>query len=173
MHIQTTPSGRLQNTPPAYLPAILTGDDREASAAHRMAQLRPKEGIGLYLLDGNDQFIFLRIIDLDDTIKLYARVVFVAQVGNCRIAYLALGKVNVVAVAHCKAAPGADRHKLAFHARSNTMQVLAVGEEVPLATAPPGAGGHRPHREPTAKPASRSTLMIMKSIFAPTIFCST
>lgn len=87
--------------------AILTRDDCKASAAHRMAQLRPKEGIGLYLLDGNDQFIFLRIIDLDDTIKLYARVVFVAQVGNCRIAYLALGKVNVVAVALCKTPPGA------------------------------------------------------------------
>ena len=107
-----------------------------------MAQLRPKEGIGLYLLDGNDQFIFLRIIDLDDTIKLYARVVFVAQVGNCRIAYLALGKVNVVAVALCKTPPGAHRHKLAFHARSNAMQVLAVGEEVPLAAARKAMGAN-------------------------------
>ena len=63
--------------------AILAGDDRKASATYRMALLRSKEGIGLYLLDGDDQFILLRIIDLDDTIKLYARVVFVAQVGNC------------------------------------------------------------------------------------------
>ena len=83
--------------------AILTGDDRKAPAAHRMAQLRSKEGIGLYLLNGDDQFILLRIINLNDAIELHTRVVFVAQVRNCRIAYFALGKVNVVAVALCKA----------------------------------------------------------------------
>ena len=49
--------------------AVLAGDDRKASAAYRMALLRSKEGIGLYLLDGNDQFIFLRVIDLDDAIE--------------------------------------------------------------------------------------------------------
>ena len=55
--------------------AILTRDDCKASAAHRMAQLRSKEWVGLYLLDGDDQFILLRVIDLDDAIELYARVV--------------------------------------------------------------------------------------------------
>lgn len=126
----------------------------------------PRKGIGLYLLDGNDQFIFLRVIDLDDAIEHYTRVILIAQVGNCRIAYLALRKVDIMSIALCKAAPGAHRHKLAFHARSNAMQILAVGEEVTLAAARKATGA-------TAKPASRSTLMIMKSIFAPTIFCST
>lgn len=86
--------------------AVLAGDDRKASAAYRMALLRSKEGIGLYLLDGNDQFIFLRVIDLDDAIEHYTRVILIAQVGNCRIAYLALRKVDIMSIALCKAAPG-------------------------------------------------------------------
>ena len=90
--------------------AVLAGDDRKASAAYRMALLRSKEGIGLYLLDGNDQFIFLRVIDLDDAIEHYTRVILIAQVGNCRIAYLALRKVDIMSIALCKAAPGAHRH---------------------------------------------------------------
>ena len=122
--------------------AVLAGDDRKASAAYRMALLRSKEGIGLYLLDGNDQFIFLRVIDLDDAIEHYTRVILIAQVGNCRIAYLALRKVDIMSIALCKAAPGAHRHKLAFHARSNAMQILAVGEEVTLAAARKATGAN-------------------------------
>ena len=42
----------------------------------------------------------------------------------------------------CKAAPGAHRHKLAFRARSNAMQILAVGEEVTLAAARKATGAN-------------------------------
>mgnify|MGYP000933494362 CR=1 FL=1 len=66
--------------------AILTGDDREASATYRMALLRSKEGIGLYLLDGDDQFILLRIIDLDDAIdKMMACLNYQGKGHSCGI----------------------------------------------------------------------------------------
>ena len=70
-----------------------------------------------------------------------------------------------MSIALCKAA-GAHRHKLAFHARSNAMQILAVGEEVHAGCGSQGDG---------ANGESRLTLDLDDNEvdLAPTIFCST
>lgn len=45
-----------------YTAGVLAGDLRLATGAHRMAQFGAVEGIGVSLLDGDDQFFSLPVI---------------------------------------------------------------------------------------------------------------
>ena len=123
--------------------AVLARDHREAPGTDGVTLLCTEEGIDLRLLDGDLQLIVIRVKYLHDAVDLHAGVVLVAQIGNGGVAHLPLSDIQIMAVAVHKAAPRADSQHPAFDTGSDTVQIFAVSEKIPLAAVckPAGTNG--------------------------------
>lgn len=82
----TAPSGRLQNTPPAYLP----GNACPAAAADGVSQAGFVEGVRNGFLDGDFQGAGLAVKLLDHAGQLITWMILLPQIGDSSIAHVAL-----------------------------------------------------------------------------------
>ena len=95
------PSGRLQNTPPPYLPAIMA-----AAGRPRMALLRAVKRVRSRFLDGDFQAVCIWVIELYDAVQLLPGGGTPSADRGWRLAQLPLRESNVMAIAVHQAAPG-------------------------------------------------------------------
>ena len=108
---------------------VFARDTRPAAAADGVAQAGFIEGVWTGLLDGDLQSACLAVELLDHAGQLVARMILFPQVGNSRIAHIALRKVHVVAIAFDQTPAWADSQHMARHTAARLVERLR-GEEI-------------------------------------------
>ena len=110
---------------------VFARDTRPAAAADRVAQAGFVEGIRNGLLDGDLQGTSLAVKLLDHAGQLIARMVLLPQVGDSRVAHIALRKIHVVAIALDQTPARADGQHMARHTAARLVERLRREEIAP------------------------------------------
>ena len=108
---------------------VFARDTRPAAAADGVAQAGFVEGIRNGLLDGDLQGTGCAVKLLDHAGQLIARMVLLPQVGDSRVAHIALRKIHVVAIALDQTPARADGQHMARHTAARLVERLC-GEEI-------------------------------------------
>ena len=108
---------------------VFACDGCPAAAADGVAQACFVEGVWHRLLDGDIQDACLAVKLLDHAGQLIARMVLLPQVGDSRVAHIALRKIHVVAIALDQTPARADGQHMARHTAARLVEWLC-GEEI-------------------------------------------
>lgn len=108
---------------------VFSRDGCPAAAADGMTQTGFVEGVRNAFLDGDLQTAGLAVKLLDHAGQLIARMVLLPQVGDSRVAHIALRKIHVVAIALDQTPARADGQHMARHTAARLVERLC-GEEI-------------------------------------------
>ena len=108
---------------------VFARDGCPAAATDGVAQAGFVEGVRNCFLDGNLQAASLAVKLLDHAGQLIAWMILLPQVGNGRVAHIALREVDIVAIAFDQTPARADSQHMARHAAARLVERLR-GEEI-------------------------------------------
>ena len=110
---------------------VFARDGCPAAAANGVAQAGFVEGVRNGLLDGDIQGTGFAVELLDHTGQLVTRMIPLPQVGDGRIAHIALREIHVIAVTLDQTPARADAQHMARHTVSRLVERLCGKEIAP------------------------------------------